>query len=244
MASTRSGPVRVAMNRQGLPAELLDRHSRSFVWDLCSRLANRPVILRPGVVQLDDHLSRQQHYREFTTDPRCILRYAPLASPTSVCLSDGIRIGAGELILDLHLWNPHIPPVPKGGPNLAWARRTRARFHYSLQELACVVAEDPDLREARACRARMNCAGQGYSGKSLSHLIERFGFEDVNEGRASIGETIHNAFENILIAALIWAYNPEALRRDKLLRKRRPVWISRERLLQRYGRQSMCSLPS
>jgi hypothetical protein len=54
-------------------------------------------------------------------------------------------------------------------------------------------------------------------------------------------ERIHTAFENILIAALIWTHNPEAVRRDKLLRKRRPVWMSRERLLQRYGTQSMRS---
>jgi hypothetical protein len=163
-----------------------------------------------------------------------MLRYAPLASPTSVSLSDGVRIGPGELVLDLHLWNPHIPPVPEGGPNLAWARRTRARFHHSLEELARVVAGDPALREARACRARMNCVGQGYSGESLSHLIERFGFEDVDEGRASMQERIHNAFENILIIALIWTHNPEAVRSDKLLRRRRPVWMSCERLLERY----------
>jgi hypothetical protein len=242
MANTpRSGLDETTMHGQVPRAELSSGLSRGLPWDVQPRrfggLSAGAGVLRRAILQLDDHLSHQHHVREFTTDQRCMLRYAPLASPTSVRLSDGVRIRPGELVLDLHLWNPHIPPVPEGGPNLAWARRTRARFHHSLEELARVVAEDPDLRQARACRARMNCVGQGYSGESLSHLIERFGFEDVDEGRASMQERIHNAFENILIAALIWTHNPEAVRPDKLLRKRRSVWMSRERLLQRYSSQ-------
>lgn len=189
---------------------------------------------RRAISRLDDRLSRHHCVREFTASPECLLRYALVTSPASVLLSDGACIQAGELIADLHLWNAHIPPIPKGGPNLAWARHTCTRLHHSLQELARVSSESPDLREVRACRARVNFAGRGCSRESLSRLIGRFGFEDVDEGSTSMQGAIHDVFENVLIGALVWTHNPVALRRDKLIRGRRPVWMSRERLLSRF----------
>src|SRR3712207_2493052 len=75
-----------------------------------------PRLLRRAVVQLDAKLSHCHGVREFTLNPRCMLRYAPMASPANISLSDGVRVGRGQLVLDLHLWNTHIPPVPDGGP--------------------------------------------------------------------------------------------------------------------------------
>ena len=69
----------------------------------------------------------------------------------------------------------------------------------------------------------------------MSRLIGRFGFEDVDEGAASVPGRLHDAFENILIGALTWTHNPEALRRDKLIRQRRPVWMSVATLRRRHA---------
>lgn len=45
-------------------------------------------------------------------------------------------IESGALVADLHLWNEHIPPMPKGGPDLVWARQVSTQVRRSLDELA------------------------------------------------------------------------------------------------------------
>jgi len=144
-------------------------------------------------------------------------------------------IESGALVADLHLWNEHIPPMPKGGPDLVWARQVSTQVRRSLDELARNFASTPELKEAQACRARTNFLGHGRSSESLSRVIKRFGFEEVDEGSPAMPTRIHDLFENVLIAALVWTHNPEALRSDKCIRQRRPVWMPRDKLLGLYG---------
>lgn len=191
--------------------------------------------LRGTVMQVDDQLSRLHGVRPFTTDTRCLLRFSLILSPASIRLSDGVSVDCGSRIVDLHLWNEHIPPAPKGGPNLAWALQLTEQLRRSLEELARAFGTLPELNEVRACRARTNFVGRGCSGESLSRIVERYGFEEVDEGLAPLPARFHDLLENVLIGALVWTHNPEALRRDKFIRERRPVWISRERLLRLHG---------
>ncbi len=97
------------------------------------------------------------------------------------------------------------------------------------------MESNPTLVQARAVRARVNFVGAGKSNSSVSRIIDRMGFEDVDEGCGSFATQLEDAFDNILIAALVWTHNPAALRRAKLVRERRPVWCSRERLTVLHG---------
>ena len=192
-------------------------------------------VVRRTIARCDDYLSRRCGVKPFSPDERCLLRYAAMSSPGAFRLSDGAVLRRGDLVIDLHLWNEHIPPEPKRGPDLAWARLMAGRMKHSLALLAEAVDARPELADARAVRAKINFVGWGARSESLPRLIGRFGFEDVDEGAASLPERVHDAFENILIGALTWTHNPEALRLEKLVRQRRPVWMSAATLRARHG---------
>lgn len=194
-------------------------------------------VIRRAVRKLDDRLSRSQNIQAFSDDPTCILRYAMTTSPRAVRLSDGWEIRTGDVVADIHCWNDRVSPMPKGGPDLIWAQKTSSGLKRSLRLLAGALVARPDLQHARACRARVGFVGLGGSNESVSRIIQRLGFEDVDEG-ASARTHMHDALENILVALLVWTHNPEALRRDKLIREHRPVWSSRARLLGLHGRSN------
>ena len=164
-----------------------------------------------------------------------MLRIARTAATRAVRLSDGAEIRPGDLVLDVHCWNERIPPMPPGGADIAWARKTAGRLKSSLVLLAKAIETSPDLQGTRAVRAGVNFVGAGGSHTSVSRIIERMGFEDVDEGAGTLSRRIHDVCENILIAALVWTHNPAALRKDKFMRERRPVWCSRERLMRLHG---------
>lgn len=184
---------------------------------------------------MDGYLSRRGNVRTFSDDATCFLRYSPTIAAHPVRLSDGAEIRPGDLVVDIHCWNERVPSMPRGGPDLAWAQQASGRLKYSLRLLAHAMVTTPELRDARACRARVNFVGRGCSNESVSRIIHRLGFEDVDEGAGSVQARIHDVFENVLIGALVWTHNPEALRRDKMIRERRPVWSSRQRLLKLHG---------
>ncbi len=189
--------------------------------------------LRKAVRGLDEHLSRRENVQRFTDDPSCILRYALTTAPRTFALSDGTEVKAGDVVADIHCWNDRVASMPKGGPDLAWAQKTSTGLKRSLRLLAGALLTAPVLADVRACRAKVNFVGAGGSNASVSRIIHRMGFEDVDEGARA---RVHDAFENVLIGLLVWTHNPEALRRDKLVRERRPVWSSRETLLRVHGR--------
>ena len=193
------------------------------------------AMLRRAISGVDGYLSSCCGVKPYSGDERCLLRYAAIPSPGAYRLSDGTAVRPGDGVIDLHLWNEHIPPVPKAGPDLAWARLLARRMDHSLALLAAAAATHPELRGAKAVRARTNFVGWGRPSESLSRLIGRFGFEDVDEGAASLPARVHDALENVLIGALTWTHNPEALRRDKLIRQRRPVWMSTDLLRRRHS---------
>lgn len=184
---------------------------------------------------LDDHLSRKQGVRRFSEDESCLLRYAPIRSLHEIRLSDGTEVSRGDFVLDIHCWNDRVPLMVRSGPDLAWAQDTAKRFKQSLRLLARAMATEPELAAAKACRAQVNFVGQGRSNASVSRIIRRMGFEDVDEGSESLSTRVHRGLENLLIAALVWTHNPDALRRDKILRERRPVWASRAQVLKLHG---------
>ncbi|WP_237478180.1 hypothetical protein [Lichenibacterium dinghuense] len=187
--------------------------------------------LRRAVMALDAHLSRQNGVVPFSDDEDCILRIALVPARRTLLLSDGAEIRAGDTVADVHCWNERIPAMPVGGADLAWAQKASLRLRRSLELLAHAMATEPGLSVVKACRANVNFVGLGGSNRSVSRIIARLGYEDVDEGVKPIGTRLHEALENLLIGALVWTHNPEALRREKIVRERRPVWSSRAMML-------------
>ena len=193
------------------------------------------LVLRRAISAFDGYLSHQHGVAPFSDDDRCILRIAIIPAARTGRLSDGTDIKPSDLIADVHCWNERIPSMPKGGANLAWAQQVSIRLRYSLRLLAHALVNDPRLALAQACRAKVNFVGQGCSNESVSRIIHRLGYEDVDEGSKTIRAKAHDALENILISALVWTHNPEALKREKMIRERRPVWSSRAKMLRLYA---------
>ena len=184
---------------------------------------------------LDRVLSRWQSVVEYTHDPTCILRITFRRLDQDFVLTDGTAGHAGERFIDLHLWNEHIPAMPKEGASIAWARHMSLCFQHSLRRLARHLASRPDLDDISLVRCTMMFAS-GERDDQMVRMIRRYGFELVPPTTTvTLGERARRLGENVLISLIVWAGNTAALRRDTLRRGRTRVFMSRKVLEQRYG---------
>ena len=184
---------------------------------------------------LDRLLSRWLSVVEYTHDPTCILRITFRRLDQDFVLTDGTAGHAGERFIDLHLWNEHIPAMPKEGASIAWARQMSLCFQHSLRRLARHLASRPDLDDISLVRCTMMFAS-GERDDQMVRMIGRYGFEVVPPTTTvTLGERARRLGENVLISLIVWAGNTAALRRDTLRRGRTRVFMSRKVLEQRYG---------
>jgi hypothetical protein len=79
----------------------------------------RHPLLERIVFGIDAALRRWHSVVEFTTDPTCILRIRVDRLERPLVLADGTCARAGDRFVDLHLWNEHIPAMPKEGASIA-----------------------------------------------------------------------------------------------------------------------------
>src|SRR5215467_690005 len=188
------------------------------------------------VFGLDRLLSRWQSVVEYTHDPTCILRITLGRLDQDFVLTDGTAGHAGERFIDLHLWNEHVPAMPKEGASIAWARQMSLCFQHSLRQLARYLASHADLDDISLVRCTMGFAGQERNDQMV-RLIGRYGFEFVPPATTvTMAEHVRRLGENILISLIVLARNQAALRRDTLRRGRTRAFMSRKVLEQRYGR--------
>ena len=184
---------------------------------------------------LDHLLSRWQSVVEYTHDPTCILRITVGRLDQDFVVTDGTAGHAGERFIDLHLWNEHIPAMPKEGASIAWARQMSLCFQNSLRQLARYLASRPDLDDISLVRCTMMFAS-GQRDDQMVRMIGRYGFELVPPTTTvTLGERARRLGENIMISLIVLARNQAALRRDTLRRGRTRVFMSRKVLEQRYG---------
>ena len=180
----------------------------------------------------DGLLRRLYGVVEFCDDPLCLFRIQPARYPRSLRLSDGTEVRPGEPVLILHLWNEHIPPLSPDGPDLLWAVQVRRRLLRSLHRLAALVASDPGLTGVKAVGGVTVLIP--LDGEGPARLMTRLGFDVVTRPRSWL-RGFGEFWENLYAWALMWAFNAPTLRRKQLLRLRRTeVWMSRQRLLERY----------
>jgi hypothetical protein len=180
----------------------------------------------------DGFLRRALGVFEFCDDPECILRVQVAHAAHTVPLADG-RVPAGALVLVLHLWNEHLPPIPMAGPDLTWAVQTQHRLVSSFHTLARQMRQDPRLAGAQALGGvtALFFPGDGSGGEKL---FKHLGFT-VYPYHSPLGR-FSEFWENLYTWGIMWTFNAVSLRQRRLLRLRRSeIWMPTDKLLQRYG---------
>jgi hypothetical protein len=148
-------------------------------WPLRSRGAGKRTgrdILRALVIGLDRWLRRRQGIVAFCQDPDCLLRISKATAPVTTVLSDGIRVNAGDPIIELHFWNERLPRLPEGGVGLRWALWAGHRFARSLELLADHVVKDVRLSQVVALRSE-TIFTTADNGRALAGVARHLGFD-------------------------------------------------------------------
>lgn len=181
---------------------------------------------------LDRWLRQRQGIYEYSTNPLCIFRIGRAQAETDVRLSDGIHVPVGAPILDLHLWNEHVPPIASGGATVPWAREFTYRIDVSMRDLARHLKWTRALDDIVALRGNMRLGTAAQNGQ-LARVAARYGFEPAAEGAAC--GPVQRFAENVFIFLLVLATNPVALRAPVLRRDNKLVYLSRAALETRYA---------
>lgn len=192
----------------------------------------RGILIEPAVFGLDRWLRQRQGVFEFTDHPRCLFRIQRAHAETEVVLADGTRLAPGDTILNLHLWNEHVPPIGPDGPTVLWGRALARGVDLSLRELARYLRWTRGFDDAAALRGDMRL-GDANRSAQLARIAAYYGFESTSEGIES-GTAGHRLAENVFMMLLVLASNPAALRAPVLRRTHTPVYMPRVTLMQRY----------
>ena len=203
-----------------MSAQITERRSAASAW------------LESAVFSLDRLLRRYWKVYEFSTTSQCVFRISRARAEQDWRLPDGTEIRAGAPILELHLWNEHMPAMGKEGPTLAWARQLNRRMKSSLGELARYLEHTPELREVVAICGDMHL-GRGQHRGQLGRIMGRYGFVTV-ETCARPG-ALHRVGKTILITLLVLATNPAAFRSTILRREHTRLLLSRGLLERLHG---------
>ncbi len=207
------------------------------VWDSAKRVRSphSHPWLAWAIFALDTRLRRRLTVIEYSAHPSCIFRLGIARSRRGLTLRDGTRLQAGDRVAQLHLWNAHIPPVPRNGATIRWARSVRRDIATSLRELAHYLASRPDLRDINIICADVP-SGTPAQSPQVARIMGYFGFEAFTAHEPlSVGERVHRFGENILISLTVFAQNAAALRLDTLSRVRVPIYLSRRTLDEKFG---------
>lgn len=171
---------------------------------------------------------------EFCQQPNCLLRLRRSRAARAVALPDCL-IPAGAPILEIHLWNEHIPPLPPAGADIGWALTVQRRLMASFRALARRLQSDPSLSVISAIGG-VTVLAFAPQGLGVIKLFERLGFT-VYPYRNPLGR-FGEFWENFYTWGVMWTFNEVSLRRRRLIALRRgEIWISKERFLARYSEE-------
>ncbi len=164
---------------------------------------------------------------EFTDDPDCLLRVRFLRLRQTRILREGV-LQPGTPVLELHLWNEHIPSMPAAGPDAEWAVRTVRRLRHSLALLACAIRTRPPLGVALAIGGPTTL----LTDQPSHALLERLGFQVLPGEPPGV---FPGFFQDLYRAGLVWAFNPPALASRRSIRfQHDEIWMPTAVLLDRY----------
>jgi len=189
--------------------------------------------LEQVVFGLDRWLRRRQGVYEYSSDDHCLFRIRRTSAEKPLTLSEGTTISKGDPVLDLHLWNEHMPALTQHRPTIAWAHQIDHAFNLSMHDLARYLEMTPELDDVVAIRADLRLGAAAYNAK-LARITAHYGFEAPRTERDSAGR-LHRFGENILIFLLLLASNPGAIRLPALSREHNFAYLSRVALDRRYA---------
>jgi hypothetical protein len=192
------------------------------------------AIPKAAIRGLDTLLRRAYGVYEFTDAEWCLLRVAMTPSPRDIVLSDGIKIAKGEAVGELHLWNEHIPSMPRSGPDLAWGLRAYSLLRRSFRLLVQRSTTDPELGRLRAWHGESSFLPKGLG---VPDVLTNLGFDVVRETDPSnYVQRFVDFWESFYWWMLTWAFNPSSLKSKELIKLERwEVWISTAKLREKYA---------
>lgn len=195
------------------------------------------------VVRGIDLISRRmQGIREFDTGDDCLLRIAIGRVDRAIRLDDGVVLAAGDLFVELHLWNEHLA-IPAQGQDLRWAAKGRRQFERSLRKLARHMSADAAFDEVRALMMQPGLADPQI-GRKISRIVMVFGFEWVPATNCAGAQSFaRRCADNLWLWLLTWTFNPRSLKGRQFARNRQEFWMSRQRFDSRYGTEDRPGLP-
>lgn len=191
--------------------------------------------LQTPVRMLDRCLRRLLGIFEFCADDECILRIAKRGSPIDVFLPDGTEVRQGDGVVELHFWNENLATLNCRKSTFGWGVRFRSGMRISLQLLANYANQELSADTAKAFYARLVFPVGGRF-HACARVAADYGFTLLQPTR-TLPRKVHDFFENILIHALCWTFNP-GRRRHRSGLARVHCWISRKDLITRYRRDS------
>src|SRR5262249_24360376 len=108
-----------------------------------------------------------------------------------------------DALLEVHLWNDHMPRIPAAGPHLGWALRVHSQMRRSLTELAESLERRPDFADVDALHARISWR-RGARSRPMLSLPRRSGLRpSLRLPPPSTAERLHDFWEDFLIWSLI-----------------------------------------
>ena len=190
-----------------------------------------------SVFRLDDWLRKFQHVYEYSDHPACLFRIQRASAAAEIKLAGGVRVRKGDSILNLHLWNEHMPRLDPGGMDFKWARLIGREIAASLERLATHMAEDLSYDDIVALRAEMRF-GTAEQNVRIVRLSARYGFESVNMSDDERYGAFRELGENALVLMLVLAANPGAAHFCGLKHDCALIYMSRANLDRHYLRRS------
>lgn len=184
------------------------------------------------VLWIDARLRQHAGLFEYSDDPRCLFRLAYARARHAVEIP-GLSIRPGDEILDLHLWNEHVPALPPAGADMHWSALAYRQMVWSLHVLSRLFEHGGSFDEVKALRGITLLFGSAEDGMGR-RLARRMGFQLVDYRPVLGGFGIF--WENFYAWWLMRAYNrPSVSGRSMFNLARSEAWMPRATLLGRYG---------
>jgi len=188
--------------------------------------------MRALIRHFDTLLRSRLSVFEFCDAPDCLLRVQVISAAHSLSLP-GCVVSEGAPVLELHLWNEHIPPMPLDGPDLAWAAQIRRKLVTSFHTLAGYMSRDPRFAAVQAVGGITVLILPG-SDTGGERLFRRLGFS-VYPYHSPLGR-FGEFWENLYTWWIMWTFNPATMLHRRLIHLHRTeAWMSVEEFLSRYG---------
>jgi hypothetical protein len=184
-----------------------------------------------------DRLLRRWHgVHEYTGDAECIFRIAFRTARNNVMLRDATIIRSGDAIIELHLWNEHLPRIHRTGADIAWGASVDRRARRSFRLLAAYLAAYPNIVGVYG-EAAFGCQ---MGRRQREQFAKRYGFEIVDGGTTLRSRARHWG-DDFLFWGLTKAFNPRSLQGKQFHRPRHELWISRAELNKRWNEFTLLS---